>query len=407
MGIDLFSLNDSFFNLTVDGNNTADYSQGSRGIIANLATAQVLTPSYYATEQPRILPLGDSITAGEQYIDPTPGAYRLQLWNNFVADDLSVDFIGSQTNEDTDLDDAQHEGHPGWTIGELTALLDEGLLTNDRPDIVLVMAGTNDILRHRRASRVIRELNQLIDRLQDELPDAQILVSSLAPIDPARKGEQRANTVEEVNALLPELAAKQGPQVTYVDAGGLLDLRDLVKDGIHPNEEGYQEIGNAWYDALVERDRLTGVDRMDHIIGTVYSDRLTGNEGANILFGNGGADILTGGQGADSFVYQHLDSETDTIADFGADDHFIISASGFYADLVPGIDLTEIDPATVDFVSGSTDPLPLGTSAHILYEVSTGRLGFDPDGTGSEAAVDIALLSNKPFLNIGHFTFVS
>ena len=42
MGIDLTSLNDYSSNLTIDPDNTADYSQGSSGIIADLATAQVL-----------------------------------------------------------------------------------------------------------------------------------------------------------------------------------------------------------------------------------------------------------------------------------------------------------------------------------------------------------------------------
>ena len=43
----------------------------------------------------------------------------------------------------------------------------------------------------------------------------------------------------------------QGEGVTYVNSSGLLELGDLVDDGIHPNAAGYQEIGDAWYDALV------------------------------------------------------------------------------------------------------------------------------------------------------------
>ena len=393
MGIDLTSLNNSSSNLTIDPDNTADYSQGSSGIIADLATAQVLNPIYETTEQPKILAFGDSITSGEYPTEPTPGAYRIQLSNNFDAYDLSVDFIGSQVNEGTNLDDAEHEGHPGWTINELTALLDEGLLKNYKPDIVLLMAGTNDILRSSdNASKVIKDLNQLIDRLKDEFPDAQILVSSLAPLDSSIKGEKRANIVEEVNAWLPALAAKQGQQVTYVDAGGSIEPSDLVADGIHPNEEGYQKIGNAWFDAIIERDALTGVD---HITGTVYSDRLTGNEQANILLGNGGADILTGGHGADSFVYENLDLEVDTITDFSADDRILISASGFDAGLIPGTKLTPYDSETGVFIS-SNNPYSLGTGAYFLYDTDDGRLSFDRDGTGSGTAVDIALLSNIP-----------
>jgi serralysin len=389
MTIDLVSLNDTDSGLTVELDNTADYNESERGIIANLDTAKVLSPVYEITEQPTILTLGDSITAGEHLTDPTPGAYRLQLENNFVEDDLSIDFIGSQVNEETDLEDAEHEGHPGWTINQLTTLIDEGLLTNYQPDVILLMAGINDILRSDQASKVIEDFNQLIDRLQAESPDTEIFVSSLVPLD-SDLGQGRANTVQEVNALLPELVEQQGENVTYVNAGGSLDLSDLVADGIHPNAAGYQEIGNAWYDALVGRDTLTGIE---HITGTGFSDRITGNDQANILFGNGGADVLSGGEGSDRFLYENLDSETDTIADFSMDDRLVFSASGFDTSLGIETNLTEA------VVISDLDGLPSSTGATFVYQADTGLLSFDPDGNGSIAASDIAFLSNLSSLS--------
>ena len=404
MGIDLISLNDPLISLTVDLDNTADYSQSDNGVIANLTTAEVLIPIFEITEQPKILTMGDSITAGEHPVEPSPGAYRLQLKNNFVADDLSIDFIGSQTNETSDLNDAEHEGHPGWTIDELTELVEDGLLTDYQPDIVLLMAGTNDILHSDDASTVIADIDRLIDILQDELTDVPIFVSSLAPIDPAFRGKQRANIVEEVNAQLPELAEQQGSQVTYVNGGGSLKLDDLVADGIHPSAAGYQVIGNAWYDGLVEQDTLTGIV---HLQGTEFSDRLVGNEQANILFGNGGADTLSGGQGADSFVYESLDGEIDVITDFSLGDRLVISASGFNADLIPDSNLTEIDSTTGVWFSGTTNTCSIGTSPNFFYETETGILSFDLDGTGAIAAVEVAILSTMPTLSSEQFAIVA
>jgi serralysin len=400
MAIDLVSLNDTSPDLTVDLDNTADYSQASRGIIANLNTTKVLSPVFEITEQPKILPLGDSITAGTYPTEPTPGAYRIQLGNNFNNHDLSIDFIGSQTNEETDLADPEHEGHPGWTIDKLTTLIDGELITEYQPDLVLLMAGTNDIIKHDSASQVIADLNQLIDRLQAELPDVKIFVSSLAPLDPEIMGEKRANTVTEVNALLPELAEQQGEGVTYVNGAGLLSTDDLVADGIHPNSAGHQTIGNAWYNYLVGRDTLTGIE---HITGTAFSDRLIGNDQANILFGNGGADVLTGGEGSDRFLYENLDSETDTINDFSIDDRLVFSSAGFNTSFGTETDFTAIDPALVS----STEPLPLGTGATFLYQADTGLLSFDPDGNGSLAASEIAVLSNIPSLSQEQITVIA
>ena len=299
----------------------------------------------------------------------------------FLADNLNIDFIGSQT----------------------AALINGGLLTNYQPDIVLLMAGTNDILRSDDASTVIAELNQLIDILQEELPDVPIFVSDLAPIDPAFKGEQRANIVAEVNAQLSGLAEQQGSQVTYVNGSSSLGLDDLVDDGIHPSAAGYQVIGDAWYDALVEQDTLTGIT---HLQGTEFSDRLTGNDEANILFGNGGADTL-GGQGADSFVYESFDAEIDTITDFSQGDRFIISASGFDDDLIPDSNLTKIDSETGVFFSGTTSPCSIGTSPSFFYETETGILSFDRDGTGTTTAVEVAILTNMPTLRSEQFAIVA
>lgn len=257
------------------------------------------------------------------------------------------------------------------------------------------MAGTNDILRSDDAATVIEDLNRLIDRLQEELPDVPILVSSIAPIDPAFRGELRASIVEEVNLKLPELAQQHGSQVTYVNGGGSLNLDDLVADGIHPDAAGYQKIGNAWYDSIIEQDTLTGID---HIQGTVYGDRLTGNEKVNILFGNGGADTLSGGEGADTFVYENLDAEIDTITDFDLSDRLVFFASGFDGDLVAGANLIEVDSET-KVVVNTTNPYSLGTGASFDYETETGLLSFDPDGSGSIVASEIAILSNTPSLS--------
>ncbi|MGL5078958.1 MAG: beta strand repeat-containing protein, partial [Waterburya sp.] len=136
-------------------------------------------------------------------------------------------------------------------------------------------------------------------------------------------------------------------------------------------------------------DTLTGVE---HITGTEFSDRLTGNDQANILFGNGGTDTLSGGEGSDRFLYENLDSETDTITDFSDGDQLVISAAGFNASLGIETSLTEV--VLVSDLNPSS-----ATGASFLYQTDTGLLSFDPDGNGSIAASDIAVLSNRPSLS--------
>ena len=385
---------------------TADYSQTDGGIIANLTKKKVLKPIFGTMEQPKIMAIGDSITDGTYPVDPTPGAYRIQLWNRFISDSLNVDFVGSKSNGPSTLGDKHHEGHPGWTINQITTLVDNGLLFTYQPDVVLLMIGTNDILRNDNISTLKTELSQLIDKITTGLPNANLVVSSIAPLEPSIKGTGRANVVKAYNEVIPQLVKEkvaQGQQITYANAGGSLSLDDLVADGIHPNAAGHDKLGNAWYKNLVGRNHLKDVA---NIKGTAFQDQLTGNANNNELTGGGGSDTLTGGGGADSFVYENPTQGSDLITDFNGNDNFIISASGFGGGLVEGVNLSTIGSSTGTFVKSLT-PISLGSSANFLYETDTGILSFDPDGSGVMTASTIAILSNSANLSSSQFTIVS
>lgn len=383
------------------GSDTVSYAQATSGIIANLKRGTVLSPLYgTTTSQPRIMPLGDSITEGENTVDPVPGTYRTQLWNNFSADGLRIDFVGSESNGSDILGDKNHEGHGGWTIDKINTLVDNSLLQTYRPDVILLMIGTNN-LGGDSVKSTYTKLSNLINQITDLSPNTQLLVATIAPRDPVIKGEYLATKTEQFNALVPDLVddkVAEGKKVTFVDVGGSISVEDLV-DGTHPNTTGYNKMGDTWYDALVERDTLFSID---NIIGTDFRDRLIGNSGANTITGGDGRDTLTGGGNADTFVYQFLSDRGDKITDFSANDTIQISAAGFGGGLVAGVDLSTTDSLTGVFVSGET-LTPIGDSANFLYNTITGALSFDVDGIGSSPAQLLLTLSKAPVLNAGQF----
>lgn len=378
------------------GNDTADYTQANNGIVANLERGVVVSPLYGKAAHLKVMPLGDSITAGKHRIKPTPGAYRNQLWADFSADGLNLDFVGSQSSGPDSLGDRNHEGHPGWRIERINDLFASGALDTYQPDVVLIGIGTNDT-RRRSIALMERDLNNLIDTISKHYADTQLLVSSIPPIDPSLGGNTRANKGKDFNELIPDIVRdqrSQGKKVDFVNIGGSLSLDDLVADGIHPTADGYNQMGDAWYKALVERDTLAGIE---NLTGTAYRDTLIGDASANVLRGGGSRDILTGGGGRDTFVYKTPEDGKDQITDFSTNDRFKFSARGFGGGLVVGTELSTTEAKTGVFVS-SKNPTPLGTSANFLYSTDTGILSFDEDGTGWHSALDIAQLTGAPSL---------
>jgi Ca2+-binding RTX toxin-like protein len=120
----------------------------------------------------------------------------------------------------------------------------------------------------------------------------------------------------------------------------------------------------------------------------------TGVADSDAFVSDGGGDTLTGGDGADAFVYFEPPAAGDTITDFdGAEgDRFVISASGF------DVALDEGALSSDKFVFGD-GAVAADSDDYFLYDTVDGRLYFDADGSGSDAApVLVATLDGIPAL---------
>lgn len=192
----------------------------------------------------RIMPLGDSITHGAT----VPGGYRIQLWDRFTADRLAVDLVGSQANGPVTID-GDHEGHPGKSI----QFIREGVrswLYADRPHIVLLMVGTNDVLypeAHDFEGAAFR-LKALVGQITAIAPNTALFLASIPPLqDPI--ANDRARIFEQDVQEIVSTHAAQGHLIFYVDMYSTLELEDLA-DGVHPNAIGYDKMADRWYMAI-------------------------------------------------------------------------------------------------------------------------------------------------------------
>ena len=366
------------------------------GIISNLNTNVSLAPLFGAIDTPRILPLGDSLTAGEHRESSVPGAYRIQFWDRAVADGFALDFVGSENNKSGSLTDGDHAGFPGRTIEQTTAWVRSGELAKYPADAILLMIGSNDANNNVTGAQMSAQLSTLIDAITSVAPNTYLFVSPIPPIDAPRGSATKSKNVADYNSSIPDLVAQKAAQnkrVSYVAAGNSLLVGDLngdnsssvhFIDGLHPSVAGYDKLGNAWYDKVLNPKQLTG----KNLSGTQFEDRLIGNSSSNVIEGKGGRDWLTGGGGSDIFVYNSPEEGKDIISDFSNDDMFQISAAKFGGGLVKDMLLDSLS-----FIMGS-NPTAKGNSAAFLYNTGNHTFSFDRDGAGSASAFDIATLSN-------------
>lgn len=354
-----------------DGVDTVSYQYQTAGVTVDLNNS-IATRKFTTTgDRPfKILPLGDSNTLGYPGTSEN-GSYRTKLWTDLVINEgYNLDFVGLDTNGPLNID-RDHVGFGGFTIDDLTnnvnrkgKLNSSGtpLYTNiedvlsSNPDMVLLMAGTNDMFQGNTVDEALNELGILVDRITTKLPDTKVLVASILPIK--LNPELQAKSTEfssrvEGEIVNPRIALNQ--KVSFVDIfNAPLNDNDFV-DGIHLTPSGYDKLADIWRGAILNTidgsetllniENIYGSPRDDLLIGNVGANTISGSDGNDILLGGGGNDVLTGELGNNLFVLAPGQG-IDTITDFTVSRDRIGLANGLtweQLSIVGGTDLNVND----------------------------------------------------------------
>jgi lysophospholipase L1-like esterase len=225
----------------------------------------------------RIMPLGDSITAGIRAggTQVTDGGYRGALASLLAKDGYHATFVGTRSDYSNAIADRAHEGWPGYVLrsypsspgpGQLYGPLLRSVLRSDAPDVVLLMAGTNDLLRLQRGeagytlTNILASMNLVIDEIFYERPDVHVIVAPVVAsprVDACMlarfAGEQACGPVEGPNlkTLVASYAAR-GFHITFARGMFAAVPRNTrsFPDGIHPADAGYAAIADVWLAAI-------------------------------------------------------------------------------------------------------------------------------------------------------------
>jgi lysophospholipase L1-like esterase len=217
-----------------------------RGVSATCSTAVFvrLPPQLVGT---RIVAFGDSITAG-RYSDPVTG-FAITV-SPFAYPELLVPQLRARyarqaisiVNEGVPSDMAHIEG-----VQRIRSAL-----VQHRPEIVLLMMGTNDVLVNNGVELAIGGLREIIAQAKSPEFNARVV---LATVPPQRSGSPRPPGIPEripgLNQRIRELAvAENVPLADVYDA--MKDNLSLIgKDNLHPTPAGMDLIAKTFYDTIV------------------------------------------------------------------------------------------------------------------------------------------------------------
>ena len=195
-----------------------------------------------------ILPLGDSITWG--FKSTSGNGYRQDLLNQLTGN--NVLYIGS--NASGNMTNNANEGWPGYLIDQISSKAELSL--PQRPDVILLMAGTNDMLQNDSLTTAPARLGSLIDECTLACPHAVVIVAQLTPLNNVLVNPTGQSNVLAFNAALPvvieERVNANHSKLILVDMQNTLNGLNSsdLNDGIHPNDVGYAKMASIWLDGL-------------------------------------------------------------------------------------------------------------------------------------------------------------
>jgi acyl-CoA thioesterase I len=162
----------------------------------------------------RLLALGDSLTAGYGLAEKDSFPVRLQA--RLAADGIAAEIVNAGVSGDT-------------TAGGL-ARLDWALA--DKPDVVLVELGANDMLRGIDPKTSYANLDRILARV--ETRGARPLLFGMLSV-----GNWGRDYQKQFDAIYPDLAAKYRIPLYPFFLDGVALKPDLIQaDGLHPNAAG-------------------------------------------------------------------------------------------------------------------------------------------------------------------------
>jgi len=326
----------------------------------------------------RLMPIGDSITAG--YRSSTGVGYRGPLWPELINQGNALDFVGSQRGGT--MFDPDHEGYYGDRIDQVASLI-SGELALYQPNVVLLHIGTNDLGQNYQVSTAPNRLASLIDQIIAADPGVTILVAQLI----CNSDTSVQSRITSYNNQIPGIvqARVNAGKHVYTVSMSSLNLGDL-SDGLHPNDGGYQKMADNW-DAAIQQVIANGWVAPINFAGVYEIQSASSGQGINVSGWStaNGAQIIQWPYGGGSNELWN----------------FIPTSNGYYQikNAYSALDMNVTGASTTNgakivrwqFSSFNNDqwlPVRQTDGSYVFYNRNSGLVLDNPGGTAQGAQLD-------------------
>ena len=252
----------------------------------------IMISSSFAGDPVKIMPVGNSITAGEHYQFPALAertGYRKDLYWMLKDSGYHVDFVGSQMHgersEDTeDWYDWNCEAYPGWKIPDIASMVEKSLPIYN-PDILLVHVGTNGRNWDKKPGQVMDMLDSINKySVDNNHPMTVFICKIIKPFIDIDSGPTSQFNSDVANAIVARTGDKIKIIMVDMENGAGLDYTDappdstaippyeggdmwgykypgLAIDKCHPNDKGNTKMAVKFYKEFVkEFGEPTGIE---------------------------------------------------------------------------------------------------------------------------------------------------
>src|SRR6478735_2756898 len=220
-------------------------------------------PSYFpaGVTKPRIMIVGDSISAG-------PGCYKKYLlqaltdnhYSNFqFVGEYSDDCGGVVRHSAVSCSTAEQYTHATFTMSNCSVGTTfkglSGLMTSQKPDLVMLQLGVNDVWGGKSVAAILASYTTLVQQARAANPVVVLAVARIQKIRPNCGSDPAVtNQAQALESAIPAWAQQLSTPTSPIFTADLWTNSDWSMaetiDCVHPNDIGAKKMGMNWFNTL-------------------------------------------------------------------------------------------------------------------------------------------------------------